>query len=214
MMVQMNIGAGIAPDWRTVDRSQMMESNRRALAISSDHQCWYVAQVVAGMEQRVADALTGYNVHCWLPKRKERRTSHRRSGTGGRAQVRDVDVPAFNGYLFVRTTPSAQAWHGLVSFDGVLSILGRRVDGVPVVMSDRSMQALVSLIDNKVLDFSTGQLQYEAGDAVRFDDGIFGGFQGVVEDTYAGGLVVPVLVDAMGRQTLFMVPVDALEKCD
>lgn len=214
MVSDFRIGEMVAPDWRTVDRGARREANRCALVAEGIGTGWYVAQVVAGMELSVMTALRAYGVNVWVPTRKERRASHRRSGTGGRGRMVDVEVPAFMGYVFVRTAPSAAAWHGLVSFDGVLAILGRQADGVPLVMSDKAMGALVAMIDKKVLDFSTGKYQFEPGQAVRFSVGPFQGFQGFVEASYAGAGIVPVLVETMGRETLVMVAVDGLEKCD
>ncbi|MEN0039832.1 MAG: transcription termination/antitermination NusG family protein [Pseudomonadota bacterium] len=191
-----------------VDRDVVQRFRRAAKRCGDRPAKWFVVQVVAGMEQIVTDAMIADDIQVWCPTRKEKRCTVRRGG--GRPSQVDVEVAAFPGYLLVRCAVDTDAWHGLRSYDAVMAILGR--DGWPLPMSDAAMSKLHALIEGKHLDFSTGRWQLNPGDEVTFTHGYLTGYTGIVGDSYAGTGIVPVLVDAMGRKTLTLTPLDELEK--
>lgn len=168
---------------------------------------WYVISVLGGMECEIDKEMQQAGLHSWLPMRTERRKVKNRRG-GRRKAKREIQVPAFPGYLFCRCVPSTKAFHGVRSFEGVLQILGD-ADG-PRVLADKEVERLVKIIEKKAFDFSTGRNAFASGQNVTFSSGPFEYYQGVVADGYNGGMSVPVLVEMLGRKSLLFADVDCL----
>ena len=184
-------------DWRFNASKRLAEDTRQAR--------WYVVGVAARREKIVSEDMELSGIQVWLPTKKERIRCGR---AGGKVRYRDIDISLFDGYLFIRCRPSAKAWLGIMSFDHVVRILGD--DSGPAVMEDKYLEKLKALVEKNVFDFSTGKNRYWTDKPVRIDDGPFLGFQGIVDKSYKGGVMLPILVSVMGRETKVEISVDSV----
>lgn len=194
------------------DRQRNLRSAAsRDIANCSDARVhWLILVVRTGSEGRIAVEMEDANIHTMLLTKPTRQTFRPRGGDT--VSVRTVNKVQLPGYLFVRCLVSDQAWHGLMSFEGVVDSLRMRQSGKPALFSDKEMFDFVLNVSGLATDLSTAEQLFEGGDTVRFTKGRMQGYQGIVCDQYKGDAQVPVEIVGVNVGAIRMASVDELEK--
>lgn len=129
---------------------------------------WYAVQTRSRHEKLVATSLQGRGVAAYLPLVSEvHRWSDRR---------KQVDVPLFSGYVFIRSVDSNEAMSKVICADGVVSIVGARPRGTPI--PDGEIEAIQTLLARKVLH--RNHMFLECGQRVRIRGGALEGVEGIL----------------------------------
>lgn len=160
---------------------------------------WYVVNVYAGFEQKIADSIRELAAkkgcsnefgEILIPteevieiKRGQKTTSERKF---------------FPGYILVEMNMSDDTWHLVRSIPRVAMFLGAH--GKPAPISPKEVQKIRdSIAENGArLDDS---IAFEVGDAVKVCDGPFATFNGVVEEIDSTKNRLKVSVSIFGRPT-------------
>lgn len=171
---------------------------------------WYVVQVYAGFEKKVAQAiqelserhgLTDQIVEILVPS--EEVVEIRRG-----VKV-NVEKNYFPGYVLVKMVLTDEVWHVVRSVPKVSSLLGNR--GKPTPIS----QAEVDRIIHQVKESSEKprhMLSFEVGEQVRVCDGPFTSFSGLVEEVDVEKARLKVAVMIFGRPTPVELEFSQVEK--
>jgi transcriptional antiterminator NusG len=160
---------------------------------------WYVVNVYAGFEQKIADAIRESAEKKGLSedfgeilipteevieiKRGQRTTSERKF---------------FPGYILVEMNLTDDTWHLVRSIPRVSMFLGGR--GKPSPISAREVQKIRESIADNAAHLSEA-ITFEIGDSVRVCDGPFATFNGVIEEVDHTKNRLKVSVSIFGRPT-------------
>jgi transcription antitermination factor NusG len=119
--------------------------------------------------------------------------------------------PLFSGYVFPRVDPYREDWQQILGIDGVIDVLGR----VPTAWVYAMQKAQdMGVFDRTVANAS----KFKVGERVRVSDGLFAGFNAIIEEFIAklrsatASKRAKVLVQFMGRMSAIEMDVTALEK--
>lgn len=161
-------------------------------------QKWYVVQVVSSQEKKVKKAL------------EENRESKGMTGL-----VEEVLVPTENvsevkkgehkimekrmwpGYIFVKMNLTDDAWTYVNETNGVLGFLG---GGKPNALTDQEVDAILKDLEEKKSEVIQKH-QFNVGDRVKINDGVFVNFIGNIIDVYHDKGKLSVMVSIFGRDT-------------
>ena len=164
---------------------------------------WFVLKTAPRREKAVSKSVNNFGIETWLPMKKAiqpRRYTR---------PAKEIEVPVFGGYLFVKAVPCAESWVGLSRIDGAVSVMfGQRG---ALVVSEQYMNDLMGLTVKGVFDDGKALPRYQAGERVSFPVGHAGVFDGVIEG-YVGTRAVRVLSFIFGQQTAIEVPLANLIK--
>ncbi|WOC17406.1 transcription termination/antitermination protein NusG [Pseudochrobactrum sp. MP213Fo] len=177
------------------------------LAIAAGHEQsnkqWFVLRTAHNKEKDVCISILNYGIEVWLPLKKK--VQPRRYTKPSK----EVEMPIFNGYLFVKVVPCAESWVGLSRIDGAVSLISGQQGAL--VVSDQYMSDLKCLTDVGLFDTSRSMPRYESGERVSFPVGHAGVFEGVI-DGYVGTRAVRVLSFIFGQERVIEVPLANLIK--
>lgn len=134
---------------------------------------WYVVWSEARAEKKVAERLAAKGYDVWLPTATtERQWSDR---------VKQVTVPLFPGYLFVRT-PEQEGYVPLLRTPGVLTLV--KEGGKPALLSHSYVSRLQAVVQAPAVEVEpvSDEITYHSGDEVEVQEGVLAGFRGVVTE--------------------------------
>ena len=155
---------------------------------------WLVIWTESRAEKKVASRLSAQGRDAWLPTVTERRRWSDR--------WRDVVLPLFPGYLFVRA--DEKGVHQLLRTPGVLSIV--KAADRPAVLSDAFIRLLRAAIERPgvTTEAVTQPHDYRVDDEVIVQEGPLAGLRGVVRQL-RGARHLVVWVAEIGRGVAFTV---------
>lgn len=195
-------------DERDPDRiARRMQDKFLAIAAGTDKTIkrWVVLRVSSRNEIAVHDHLQKTGIETWMPLKKAlqpRRNSRPR---------KEIEMPVFNGYLFVKVFPCAESWVGLSRISGVISLICGQQGALMV--GDNYINDLKRLVGDGVFNEAKALPRYKAGERVSFPVGHAGVFEGVIEG-YVGSRAVRVLSHIFGQERVIEVPLANLNKPD
>jgi transcriptional antiterminator NusG len=170
---------------------------------------WYILNVVAGQENKVASEIKSMIVR----------------GSLGNA-VTDAVVPTkpaikikkgqkvqemqklFPGYVFINANLATNAYNTLNAIPKVMGFLGGKNNPQPV--ADAKMEEILKLSSEQNLDQKT--VAFDIGETLTVTDGPFESFTGVVEDFDVEKQKVKISVLIFGRATSVELDVTQVEK--
>ena len=193
-------------DERDPDRIKIrMQEKFLAIAAGNEQseKQWFVLKTANKQEKAVSKSVSNFGIETWLPMKSEARS------VKYTMKKKVVQVPIFNGYVFVRVVPCAESWVGLSRIDGAISLIFGQYGAI--IVSDKYMNDLRCLTEvgsfNDLNDFP----RYKNGERVSFPVGSAGVFEGVIEG-YVGTRAARVLAFIFGQQRTIEVPLANLIK--
>ena len=180
-----------------------MVKRQVAAASLDDGRDWYAIRVRVNCEMAVDNAMRDAGIGTWLPLRLVEGLVRR-----GR-KLPPTSKPVLWGLLFVHVPMSADAWHGLMSFKHVLSVLGDSDGPKPVLEKQfNSFRTMVTLgvYGDKPKDWAVG-----VGDIVGIGAGAAMGMNATVL-AIKGKRQDRIIVRLFGGQRPIEVPLAHLVK--
>ncbi len=195
-----NLDRCYAASDRQIALTRRQQALLAAAGESEPHRNWYVLRVAPNAEKDVEKFLDAKRIESWLPRRLM--VQPRRGGRKGKPADAKEIIP-WPGYLFVKVAPLPQAWAGLATVDGVVSVLG--VGEHPFVVKDEEIERLkVDLGEAVERDRKAAEEREKAfsvGRTVLVTDGPFSSFRAVmVEEPKDGRARIEVMI--FGRAAL------------
>ena len=184
---------------RRIARLRLDAANRMR-----DDSPWMVLQVVSGRELSVHDALASENIEVLVPMKM---------GPKIRRQHRELPPrmqPVMNGYVLVRCAVTNECIAGLLSFDGVVSVLGGYE--TPFLVSAEKVILFKVKAEGGEYDYEHFHRKFIGVKWARVSDGPFAGCRAeLVSGGSKGNGLVVVEVSIMGRSVAMTVPIAILE---
>lgn len=169
----------------------------------SDKMFWYVIQVYAGFEKKVAQSIQELADRKGLSHLiEEVLVPSEEVVEIKRGAKVNVEKNYFPGYVLVRMTLTDEAWHLVRSVPKVSTFLGN-AKGKPLPVSQAEVNRIMKQVKDSV-EKPRHTLSFEIGEQVRVCDGPFSSFSGMVEDVDQEKSRLKVSVMIFGRPT----PVD------
>lgn len=169
-----------------------------------DDSPWLVLQVASGREFVVRDALSGENIEVLVPMKM---------GPKIRRQGREIPPkkqPVMNGYVLARCAVSNECLAGLLSFDGVVSVLGGYE--TPFLVSAEKVILFKVKAEGGKYDHEHFHRKFVGVKWVLIADGPFAGSRAeLVSGGAKGNGLVVVEVPIMGRPVAMTLPIAILE---
>jgi transcriptional antiterminator NusG len=161
---------------------------------------WYIVYVKSRAEKKIAERMLRFGLEYFLPTIKVmRQWSDRR---------KLVEVPLFNGYLFVRTTPEAFTQVRMV--EGVVNFV--KMEGKYAILRDEQLEAIRTFIATG-LPVASAPADFEPGTKVKVTYGPLKDFQGELVEVKNEKQFV-VRLEAIHQVLLVNMPAAYLEKVD
>jgi transcription antitermination factor NusG len=170
-----------------------MESRRQTEggeALPDDGARWFAIWTQSHFEQLVHQQLTAVGFDAYLPMM---RVWSRRAG-----KQRQIDVPMFTGYLFVRVAMDKQRHVDILKARGVVRILGGRWDELTPV-ADVEIDSIKRALDAGVS--AAPHMHLREGQRVQIAHGPLAGVQGVLVRTRPNRGLLVLSVDLL-RQSV------------
>ena len=171
---------------------------------------WYVVNVYAGGEQRVADSIrdsaeekgfSDFFGEILVPTEEVLEIK--------KGQKKTTERKFFPGYILVQMDLNEDTWHLVRSVPKVSMFLGTRGKPIPVQPAEvERIKARISDSSDKV----KYSVMYEVGDTVKVCDGPFASFSGVVEEVDEVKSRLKVSVSIFGRPTNVELGFEQVEK--
>ncbi|MFS2326549.1 transcription termination/antitermination NusG family protein [Brucella sp. H1_1004] len=184
---------------RRIARLRSVAANRL-----SDDSPWLVLQVASGREFTVRDALSDENIEVLVPMKM---------GPKIRRQGREIPAkqqPVMNGYVLVRCAISNECIAGLLSFDGVSSVLGGYES--PFLVSAEKVILFKVKAEGGKYDHEHFYRKFVGVKWVRIADGPFAGTRAeLISGGSKGNGLVVVEFAIMGRSVAMTLPIAILE---
>ena len=193
-------------DERDPDRIKIrMQEKFLAIAAGNEQseKQWFVLKTANKQEKAVSKSVSNFGIETWLPMKSEARS------VKYTMKKKVVQVPIFNGYVFVRVVPCAESWVGLSRIDGAISLIFGQHGAI--VVSDKYMNDLRCLTNVGSFNDLKNFPRYKNGERVSFPVGSAGVFEGVIEG-YVGTRAARVLAFIFGQQRTIEVPLANLIK--
>lgn len=176
------------------DRQMSLSRRSQAMLAGANESApwmqWFVLRIAPHAEKDVDKSLREAGIECWLPVEKRVRNAPHAK----RKMV--YTVPAVPGYMFVKVAACDRAWAGLLSVEGVISVLGGACGPVPV--SEAIRLKFKNKLEERSTDAEVVAAAFPVGSAVAIEEGPFASFSGTIEATLADQLAI-VLVEIFGR---------------
>lgn len=159
---------------------------------------WYVLQVLSGQEKKIKKTLEDNRAakgvadlieEIILPIEKVSEVK--------RGQQKVVEKRLWPGYLLVKLVLNDDTWTYVKSMNGVLDFLGGE-KAEP--LSEAEVTNLLTDLEDKQQKVHLRQ-QFNVGDQVRINDGVFKSFVGVVTEIYSDKQKLSVQVPIFDRET-------------
>ncbi len=160
---------------------------------------WYVIRTEPRAEYQAAQALTQEGVEIFFPR-----------VNSPRYRQRQVDLPLFPGYLFIKWDRDSAGWPTFRPVHRVTSWVsfGDFVPSIP----DEIITELSEMVD--AMNASNGLWRrFKVGEKVRIASGTFQGLAEVIEEAKSPTARALVLLEFMGRMVQTQVPWVDLQPC-
>jgi transcription termination/antitermination protein NusG len=170
-------------------------------ALASDG--WFVVWTESRAEKKVASRIASQGIEPWVPTVTER---HRWSD-----RWRDVVLPLFPGYLFVRG--SSTRLHQVLRTPGVLTVV--KNGGAPAILTDSFIASLRQAIERSGVAAQPVEMphDYDVNDEIIVQEGPLAGLRGVVRQL-RGARHLVVWVKEVGRGVAFTIGASLVAKAD
>lgn len=161
-------------------------------------QKWYVIQVFSSQEKKVKKALDEQRVikgvdhlieTILLPIENVSEVK--------RGEQKIVEKRLWPGYLLVKMELNDQSWQYVKTTNGVIDFLG---GDSPTALSDSEVESILQDLKSKS-ETVTQKHQFEVGDRVKINDGVFVNFVGTVQEVFHDKGRLSALVSIFGRDT-------------
>ena len=159
---------------------------------------WYVVQVLSGHEKKVGKALEDSREQKGVVDRIEEvllPTEKVSEVKGGERKI--VEKRIWPGYLLLKMTLDDSTWQYVKETTGVIDFLG---GGAPTALTDKEVQDILDDLKSKKERVSAKH-EFEAGDRVKINDGVFVNFIGTVTDVFHEKGRLSAVVSIFGRDT-------------
>jgi transcription termination/antitermination protein NusG len=166
--VEMLITGALTTVTQIGEATHLQHDSTPPLANSGEDYSWFAVQTKARHEKRVAAQLEERGVEAFLPLLSE---VHRWSD-----RKRQVQVPLFTTYVFVRIGGDKRARVNVLQTNGVFGFVGIRGMGVPI--PDQQIETVQAILREKVV-FSPHPF-LDIGQKVRIRGGSLDGICGVL----------------------------------
>jgi transcription antitermination factor NusG len=164
----------------------MWEFPGSAAVMGKDMDSWYAVMTRSRHEKVVAQRLQEKGVNTFLPTVME---VHR-----WRDRKKEVELPLFSCYLFVKLMPGNEERQRVLRVDSVLGFVGTAVGGTPI--PDEQINAVRTLVSER-LPYAVHPF-LQAGQRVRIRSGALDGMEGILVSR-KGDRKLILSVDAMQR---------------
>lgn len=163
---------------------------------------WFVLRTSHRKENDVHKSIINAGIEAWLPMKK---TIQPRRHT---RPSKEIMMPVFSGYLFVKAVPCAESWVGLSRIDGAVSLIFGQQGAL--VVNENYMNDLMRLTNAGSFDETKSLPRFKGGERVSFD--LAGNvFKGIIEG-YAGARAARVLSFIFGQERVVEVSLANLKK--
>lgn len=184
-----------SPDAGGLDtRARNVQDSPQAVGIESevesphsDAPSWYAIRTRSRHEKAVARQLDGLEIENFLPLHSAiHRWSDRR---------KEVELPLFPGYTFVRLVYSPQERVRVLRVFGVAGFVGTQGKGIPI--PDHQINDIKTLLTQNVPFENHSALQ--VGKRVRICGGALDGVEGILKALKSGGRILVISIDPIQR---------------
>lgn len=163
-------------------------------------QRWYIVYVKSRAEKKIADRMARFGLEYFLPTIKVmRQWSDRR---------KLVEVPLFNGYMFVRVTPEEFTTVRMV--EGVVNFV--KMEGKYAILRDEQLEAIRTFVATG-LPVAAAPADFAPGTKVKVTFGPLKDFEGELVEVKNEKQFV-VRLEAIHQVLLVNLPAAYLEKAD
>ena len=170
---------------------------------------WYIVNVMAGQENKVADTIKSMILRGDLDNHvSEALVPTKPIIKIKKGQRVQEGQKLFPGYVFINSTLNGDVCSLVNSIPKVMGFLGGKNNPKPVA-SDK-MEEILSLSNAKEVDARS--ILFEAGETLNVIEGPFESFSGVVEDFDAEKQKVKISVLIFGRATSVELDINQVEK--
>ena len=172
-------------------------------------QKWYILNVMAGQEQKIADgikALAAKNLDKFVEDVLVPCKQVIKIKKGQKVQE---SQKLFPGYVFIKADLNSNAYNVINAIPKVMGFLGGKNNPQPV--DEKKMKDILSLVNNENVDNSKNQI-FEIGETLNVIEGPFESFTGTVEDFDAEKQRVRISILIFGRATSVELEVNQVEK--
>jgi transcription termination/antitermination protein NusG len=170
---------------------------------------WYIVNVMAGQENKVAADIKSMIVRSSLADNiKEVLVPTKSVVKIKKGQKVQESQKLFPGYIFVNTDLSGEVYSLINSIPKVMGFLGAK--GNPQEIADIKMQEILSL--SSLQNSDSKNAIFEIGETLNVIEGPFESFSGVVEDFDSEKQKVKISILIFGRATSVELDVNQVEK--
>lgn len=170
---------------------------------------WYIVNVMAGQENKVADNIKSMILRGDLDKHvSEALVPTKPVIKIKKGQKVQEAQKLFPGYVFINSTLSGDVCSLVNSIPKVMGFLGGKNNPKPV--ADNKMEEILNLSNTEEVD--TRNIMFEVGETLNVIEGPFESFSGVVEDFDAEKQKVKISVLIFGRATSVELDINQVEK--
>ncbi len=159
---------------------------------------WYVIQVMSTHEKKVKKALEQHrSVMSMMESVQEVLLPVENVSEIKKGERRVVEKRLWPGYLLVKMMLNEKSWAYVRETNGVIDFLGGED---PEPLTDEEVQSILKDIEDKKQKV-TQKYQFEVGDKVKINDGVFVNFIGLVTEVFPDKGRISVMVSIFGRET-------------
>jgi len=173
--------------------NQSLEFSDSAVTVGKNTESWYAVMTRARHEKAVEYRLRDRGVTTFLPTVTE---IHR-----WKDRKKEVELPLFGCYLFVKVMPTNEDRQRVLSTDSVLGLIGN-TQGLGTAIPDEQIDAVRILVTHK-LPWSSHPF-LKIGQRVRIRSGALEGIEGILQ-ARKGDRKLIISVDAMQRSLAIQV---------
>ncbi|MFT5703347.1 MAG: transcriptional antiterminator NusG [Rickettsiales bacterium] len=170
---------------------------------------WYILNVMAGQEQKIADSITSLIGRSLGEEVSEAIVPCKKIVKIKKGQKVQEDQKLFPGYVFVKANLNSDAYNIINAIPKSMSFLGTKNNPQPVAES--KMKDIFSLISVESVSTSKAQI-FEVGESLNIIEGPFESFSGSVENYDAEKQRVRISVLIFGRATSVELDINQVEK--
>lgn len=170
---------------------------------------WYILNVMAGQEQKIADVIRSLIGKSLGEEVSDAIVPCKKVVKIKKGQKVQEDQKLFPGYVFVKANLSSDAYNIINAIPKSMSFLGGKNHPQPVAES--KMKDIFSLLSTENVATSKAQI-FEVGETLNIIEGPFESFSGSVENYDAEKQRVRISVLIFGRATSVELDLNQVEK--
>jgi transcriptional antiterminator NusG len=170
---------------------------------------WYILNVMAGQEQKIADSINSLVGKSLGDEVSEALVPCKKIIKVKKGQKVQEDQKLFPGYVFVKANLNSDAFNIINAIPKAMSFLGGK--NRPEAVSAEKMANIFSIISTDTIAISKTQI-FEIGEILNIIEGPFESFSGSVENFDAEKQRVRISVLIFGRATSVELDINQVEK--